>query len=219
MEKINLVQFLAYFSDWYPIIIPAAVLVLAGVALLLDRCRVWVIGYADDFENGPYKEYVAAFFRRVFNTSDNEDLVAALRVLKETYASTRSTDWRSDLGKYWVQVDQYYKYLYLSGHATEAQGAALQTVASKVSKKTLWDIRSDWELPRSTDTVRNFFAALCLLACILCAYKLLPEITIGCAIGYCVLRTARGTVRIGKKLKAHIADPNAHKETKENGKD
>lgn len=218
MEIINLAQFMAYFGSWYPIIIPVTVVGVTLVALVLDWIRCWIIGYADDFENGPYKKYVVPLLERIFSVTHDKNVIDALSVLKDGRVSTYTGDFRKGGDAFRAEVNQYDKYLYIYPTATAEQVNAFHYLRNVLSDKQLWNVRLNWELPSSAEISRNFSMYVFVLGLVLTAYKFLPEVTVGCVIGYCVLRVARSTVRIGKKLKAHITDPNAHKETEANGK-
>lgn len=131
VENINFAQFLDYFTTWYPILVPSALLSIIILGCIVDRIRVVLVGYIDDYE--------------------------------------------SDVKTWWWP---------------------------KIKSLTGSDVY----------VVFGPILPIIYLTGMLLVIKLLPwVIVVGIAIGYFTLKLTRSVVRLTKKFKSHVSDPNAHK--------
>lgn len=233
MENITITQFLAYFNSWYPLIIPCVALLVATASFVLDWVRAWVVAYVDDNESGPYKMYVEPFLRKLF--FGDEPTMESVNQEKFYYLP-RILDWFDDddvaaRRDHVVVVNGHWKYAWvrsaedvdMTKKLIERFGAYGVSAIRNGYEVTLDGIKicryntleSTYRAQMSEYQGKSVIIRLLVLSSamitLLTAYKFLPSITVGCVVGYGVLRLARSTVRLGKRLKAHITDPNAHK--------
>ena len=209
METINLASFLAYFGSYYPILLPSIALLLGVIAVMLDQLRVWVITYVDEGESGPYKRYVIPFLRKLLNLRDEEE--------------AKSIGWHQEVLNLGIRGGGNVNggtevYAFLTMHVSPTKAKELQRIIDKYGlseEKDLYhhvkygvDLSGDYTLKPEPDIhiVGESLLWAALITAGLTAYKFLPEITIGCLVGYAVMRLARSIVRLTKRFNKHISD-------------
>lgn len=195
METINLANFLAYFGDYYPILIPSIALLLLLSGIMLDQLRVWVITYVDEGENGPYKTYIIPLLCKLYGVTPDLD---ASGLYTSSFGRGQSTPHCTKL-----PISGTYLYAY----DKEPFGRAMAYLKSYGEEKLLYQLKETNAGPFLC-TVLSFMVALLGLL----AYKFLPALTVGAIVAYAVMRLARSILRLTKRFNKHIGDGHGVKE-------
>lgn len=189
VENINFAQFLDYFNTWYPVLVPAALLSIILLGCIVDWIRVLLVGYVDDNEND-VKHWWWHKVKSVFGI--------------DVYYGTKYEG--SDY-YYWVKLPGYF-----AGFRDKAEAKRYAAGDETVTPACVHDS----DLMSNLIDTKVFFGPIMpivVLSVVLLVIKLLPLVIVaGVAIGYGTLRLARSVVRLTKKFKAHVSNPNAHKE-------
>ncbi len=221
----SLANCLEYFAAHYPLIIPISILIAVAAIHSADYIRIGIYGMVDDWEN-TYPLKFKPFLEGLFLPNESRDYLALKAAVSEFYEkNSRLVHAENSERPYSLKVNGTYKYLRC--HSEEH----LKDLKHLVS---LWEalhaqpwchghtlyVKSDFEAAFNVaDGIGGLGGIAVLLLHVfalfvgLTSFKYLPTLTMGALVFYSVLLTTRKVVRLTKKFKKHIADPNAHKES------
>lgn len=187
METVNLVGFITYFSDYYPVLIPSAIACCLLLAWFVDWLRIQIISYVDDGEGGPYKKYVGPALDRVCG---NDMLYVGLA--KTHYPYNYKYSWKLEGELMHLAI------------ATKDTADIVDSNIKKFGKERyLTFLYSGGEVMPTPVKLTFYLLSLCV---VLTAFKFLPAITVGVVVTYLILRVARSITRLTKKFNKHVAD-------------
>lgn len=203
-------NFLTYFGTWYPVIIPATVGFIVLLATLLDWCRIGIMGYADDFET-TIDLYIVPLLRRIIFSEDGTGKI------RGRATDTRNGDAWGNLGdlrksgsEYYVSTHSYWDTIKCSNKLdAEVISKRLKRLAVTGGTRAFVRGLRDGE-NCSPSLIFALGVILFGILAVLGAYSVFPVVTIAIASGYFTLRLTRSVVRLTKKFKSHVTDPEAH---------
>lgn len=194
METVNLVGFITYFSDYYPVLIPSAIACCLLLAWIADWLRIQIISYVDDGEGGPYKQYVEPFLTKLNKLS--------IPILH--YSDVRITSHSPSTHIYGIKLKDG-RYMWASHAADQVAMEKYFSLYGEVYVEKQVEAIKQCGVPDIPTPVLLTFQLLGLGVLLAC-YKFFPSITIGVLLGYGLLRMARSITRLTKKFKKHISD-------------
>lgn len=205
MEIINFTQFLVYFTTYYPLLVPLGILAVFLVALLLDGLRVGLLGFIDDFETkGKYKCVVWRKYRRSIHGAVD----GAFSVDSMYHSEPLGIEEKR--GSFYVNLPETRRIVTF----TEEENALhfLSHVKDVGQKKASEDAQKyTWSSSNTDLVVLSIPAYILMLMVILFAFKVLPlVVTLTAFSSYLIVLTARGLVRLKKRVMKHVKDPHAH---------
>jgi len=222
VDNYSIIDFIDYFTSYYYAIVPSVLLLLSVLFAFLDGARVWLLGWVDDFET-TYKSVFVPWLESIFFTPIKvPKLKGALNCTDSYYGKEKQTYKVGQVLKgssssaYHVRVGGYWRYLVFTNKEDAlAVSAYVKTLkSSEVTKLARDPDKFFSNEPKKPDTHVTFLYltfVLFVLFLVLLAYKLLPTLTVVTVTTIASAFVVRKVVRIGKKLKAHISDPDAHK--------
>ena len=208
----TLESFLSYFMSGYPLIVPCVLLALAIGVGCSGRLLAWALEYVDDSEETAVN-HGRQFLLNVLGLGNHKVSsllpIPCVSYRRDTGPPLRLGNMVSFAGVYYVKFDRYYAYLVFNTKIEAEQ--AISLIEELGAKDAYCLIEQEKGKPVDNEriiwTLLGYLTGLCF---VLGAYKFIPEITVGIAIGYAVLRLARYAVRTKKRIVAHIADTSVH---------